>query len=111
MWAIGVGQIVRTLRDTVETQKGRQRHPLSDAISSGSGTALQIVPDSMTDAANRDPRCRFHHTHVFSFALSNAFDPSAPAGAPISEWDSSVVLRPGSLGKPLGPPRTPFHKL
>jgi hypothetical protein len=66
MWAIGVGQIVRTLRDTVETQKGRQRHPLSDAISSGSGTALQIVPDSMTDAANRDPRCRIHHTHVFS---------------------------------------------
>jgi hypothetical protein len=61
-----VSQIVRTSRNAIETQKGAQRRPFLDSISSGPFIVLPIVPDLLTDAANRDPRCRIHHTHVFS---------------------------------------------
>lgn len=52
---IGVGQLVRTSCNAVETQKGSQRHPLFETILSGQFIALSIIPDLMTDATNRDP--------------------------------------------------------
>ena len=68
--AIRVGQIVRTSSNAIDMQKGSQRRPLLDSISSsGPVIVLPIVPHLLTDAANRDPRCRFHHTHVLSSAV------------------------------------------
>jgi hypothetical protein len=66
MRAIGVGQTVRTSRNAIETQKGSQRRPLLDSISSGPFIVLPIVPHLLADAANRDPHYRVHHTHVLS---------------------------------------------
>jgi hypothetical protein len=55
----------------------------------------------MTDAANRDPGCLFHHIHVLSFAFEQSHLVFPPCRHPVSEWDSSVVLSSSSLGKPL----------
>jgi hypothetical protein len=73
---IGVSQLVRVSWNAVEAQKGSQRHPSIETIVSGVIMALSIVSDLLTDAANREPCCLFHYSHL-----------------PLLPWDLPPTLR------------------
>ena len=64
MQTIGMRQLVGASCDVVEAQKGSQRHPCIDTVSSGTIMVPSIVPDLMADATNRDPCCLIRSRYI-----------------------------------------------